>query len=275
MGKANRKRPRAEKQAGGEGGGPAPDDEQLQALRSSLGALTQEQLLALRRDLALEPFAEALRRFRGAGPFEAAADALAEAGEDASVQALAAALGGSAKSWRFTQDVEAVDASRAALEALPESGRAALREALGRGDAFCSAVKKHLGRRDGVALMKLGRPRALLLLGAQPGDPGTRPEEPGERPRKRRRRHGSKKGSAEAASAGEASEEAEESDDDSEEEEAPRKAGRGGKNNATMKFLEALREKRQAQAAQKTAAAQKTLVAPSCSALDPNIEIDL
>jgi len=169
MGKAAKKRLRDEAEAPATTNGP---------LHSALEALPRLMLLELRRDLALGPFDEALRRLGDSGrcetaPSEAACEALRDVGEEASVEALAAVLGLRRHCWGFTQNADAVDAACHSLKALLQPDKMALLEALKHGAAFCGSVKRHLGKHDGQALMKLGKPRVMWLLGADPDDPAT------------------------------------------------------------------------------------------------------
>ncbi|CAE8599684.1 unnamed protein product [Polarella glacialis] len=142
-------------------------------LRASLAALPRSSLLCFRRDLALHPFDEALRRFSETStlsePSTATAAALiSEEGGQVSAKALGNTLGGDLRCWPFEPHAEAIDAAQRSLATLLEDGRQALLAALRQGDAFCSAVKKHMGRADGKALMALGKPRSMWLLGAGP-----------------------------------------------------------------------------------------------------------
>ena len=76
MGKA-KKRPRDDGPAAGPAAG--GDEAVPAALRAALANVPLGTILALRRDLAMGPFVEALRLLRDAGPYEAAVDALDEA----------------------------------------------------------------------------------------------------------------------------------------------------------------------------------------------------
>jgi len=138
MGKAGKKRLRDEVEAPPITKGP---------LHSSLEALPRPSLLELRRDLALGPFDEALRRLSDSGrceraSSEATCEALREAGEEASVEALAAVLGLKSHCWGFSKNAEAVDAACHALKVLLQPDKVALLEALKQGAAFCASVKR-------------------------------------------------------------------------------------------------------------------------------------
>jgi len=250
MGKAAKKRLRDEAEAPATTNGP---------LHSALEALPRLMLLELRRDLALGPFDEALRRLGDSGrcetaPSEAACEALRDVGEEASVEALAAVLGLRRHCWGFTQNADAVDAACHSLKALLQPDKMALLEALKHGAAFCGSVKRHLGKHDGQSLMKLGKPRVMWLLGADPDDPATvGPNDAGatdeggnRRKRRRKRQHQKAKqdgGNEEnvASSGGETGE----SDEDSSGEGQKNSSNKGTKDEATLAFLQALRSKRQ------------------------------
>merc|ERR1711908_232357 len=113
------------------------------------------------------------------GSHQDVAAALAEAGGERAAKALATVLntaedgsepGTRLHCWSFSADAELVDAGRAALKTLLEDGRARLLQALKRGDPFCSTASKHMGRRDSIPLQKLGRHRAIWLLGGTTED---------------------------------------------------------------------------------------------------------
>jgi len=252
MGKAGKKRLRDEVEAPPITKGP---------LHSSLEALPRPSLLELRRDLALGPFDEALRRLSDSGrceraSSEATCEALREAGEEASVEALAAVLGLHRHCWGFSKNAEAVDAACHALKVLLQPDKVALLEALKQGAAFCASVKRHLGKHDGQALMKLGKPRVMWLLGAEPDEPATvgpndaiSAGDGGNRRKRRRKRQrqkdeAKKEGGSEedaASSGGETGE----SDDDHSGEGKTNSSNKNEKDQATLSFLQALRNKRQ------------------------------
>lgn len=134
----------------------------LEAMR----AMPRLSLLILRRDLALLPFAELLRGVRESGQGEVAG-AIDELGDAALVQLLPRALEiARLRCWTFQAQV--VDAARTSVEELAAEKRQALLADLRQAGQvpFCPAIRRHLGRKAGEALMRVGRARAMWLLGA-------------------------------------------------------------------------------------------------------------
>lgn len=230
-----------------------------------MAELPHPLLLTLRRDFAIASFEEALRAFTGAGPYAEVEAAMRKVGDAASVQALAGLLASKSspanpfsagppaqrqvlRCWTFGSNAAEVDAARTSVRSLPDDKRAALLEALRRGEPLCKVVKRTIGRAGSQALMKLGRPRAMWLLGANPDDPYTLDAsamlEAIGRGKKRRRRGRSCRGAVDVSMSGSEAESEDQMASDAEDEKPPQASGKKKKNSATMAFLEELREKR-------------------------------
>eukprot|EP00812_Abedinium_dasypus_P003759 NODE_1464_length_1136_cov_233.409806.p1 GENE.NODE_1464_length_1136_cov_233.409806~~NODE_1464_length_1136_cov_233.409806.p1 ORF type:complete len:343 (-),score=66.76 NODE_1464_length_1136_cov_233.409806:90-1118(-) len=155
----------------------AANDALRLAARAALAHVPLGALLRLRRDLALRPFLEALAAFRAScGGAEAAAAAEA-AGEAVMMPQLLALLRTKVAAprlhcWAFSAQEQAVVAAIAALESLGSAERAALLSSLGADQgAFLATVRSVLGRNAvSSALLRVGLPRTLWLLGADGDD---------------------------------------------------------------------------------------------------------
>ncbi|CAJ1368956.1 unnamed protein product [Effrenium voratum] len=200
-------------------------DEELHPRAQALKELPRQALLGFRRELALQPFPQALCHLQ---EWPRLVDELRDVEAKLVAEAVALALGGDIWCWALPSTVEEVDAAQGALKTMLEDGRQRLLAALRNGDNFCAAVKQHCGKKDGQALMRLGKTRVMWLLGASP--------EEGIEWTKRKRRRPRRKGKQVT--------EAESEESFSSEKNEPSEAKKT--HDATLQFLRSIREKRNA-----------------------------
>lgn len=206
----------------------------------ALAQIPRPLLLELRRDLALTPLHGALRVIRDS--YSEVANQLDALGAKLVADALAHALTHCSGDvdrqlhcWAFDIDADKVDKARLALGTLLPDGRSGLLSALRTGSAFCGTVTKHMGRIDSIPLLKLGRHRAMWLLGANPEEPmmSERSAAPAKRARRGKQRC---EGEDEEVEAEDSEEEGVGEDRDQPDHEGTR--------SATLDFLATLREKK-------------------------------
>ena len=215
-----------------------PDASPDQEVVKKLTELPRQTLLALRRDLALEPFDSALRCLDGASGMT---ELLLEVPHERVAKSLTAALGGSTWCWSFSSTSAAVDGARKALGTMLEEGQQKLLSSLRGGSSFSAAVKMHSSKRDGQPLLRLGKTRVMWLLGANPeeGDDGAQAQNTVQRKKRRRGRPAKAAKGADAADHQPESSLSESQSASEDKNEANSKKG-----GATLAFLASLRAKR-------------------------------
>lgn len=214
-------------------GDEAPDE-----LRAALEALPRHVQLALRRDLAITPFEVALRTLQESGPYEAAVEAMTEAGDEVSVRQLHGILGRNCTCWCFSRLANKLDTAHNALK--NDDVRSSLLQALRRvpeEGPVSAAVKRHVDKDRFDDVYKVERSLLMLWLGAAPDEQGVLPG-PGSKAKTKPR------GKAKAKAKAQDGKGEDEAPLDSEEARMSKKQ-RKRENNATLKFLEEFRAKRQ------------------------------
>lgn len=225
----------------GEPGVTVPED-----LKHKLKELPLHIKLALRRDLALEPFEVALRSLEASGPYEAVAQLMAEAGDETSVARLRDVLGRSFSCWCFSRQANRLDCAQSAFGT--DEVRRALLQSLCKvpeEGSVASVVRRHVGRDKFRDVYQLGKPLLMLLLGAAPDEPGVLPMPSTSRPAPNPQAKVSKLKKKPAAQATVTKSQTKNASDSSSDSVDVRMAnGKRKKANATMKFLEEFRAKR-------------------------------
>eukprot|EP00913_Durusdinium_trenchii_P022421 g21060.t1 len=134
---------------------------------SALKELPRPALLAFRQELALQPFSQALRCLESSLKID---ELRSSWNAETVATSLAAALGDGLWCWSFETTSDEVDSAHKALKTMLEDGRKQLLEALRSGESFCATVKRCTSKKDGQALMKLGKTRVMWLLGSGPDE---------------------------------------------------------------------------------------------------------
>ncbi|CAK9043148.1 unnamed protein product [Durusdinium trenchii] len=114
-----------------------------------------------RQELALQPFSQALRCLESSLKID---ELRSSWNAETVATSLAAALGDGLWCWSFETTSDEVDSAHKALKTMLEDGRKQLLEALRSGESFCATVKRCTSKKDGQALMKLGKTRVMWLL---------------------------------------------------------------------------------------------------------------
>lgn len=141
-------------------------------------------MLAFRQELALQPFSQALRCLESSLKID---ELRSSWNAETVATSLAAALGDGLWCWSFETTSDEVDSAHKALKTMLEDGRKQLLEALRSGESFCATVKRCTSKKDGQALMKLGKTRVMWLLGSGP-DEGNDLSQSCKKRRRRKRR---------------------------------------------------------------------------------------